>query len=134
MSHCIRRGVLLTVGGAFAAAMMATAADASENPNPGSPSQPTTSTRNVVRCFGAPIDLWVPYGGSAFHADDHLPGDSVIMGSAGDDTIYAGSGFDRICQPGGAHTTGLRLAPGFTGGVDYVYGEGGDDWVDGGLD
>ena len=73
----------------------------------------------VVLCFGRPVTLFVPAGGADFYGSPDPAVIDVILGTSGEDRIFAQSGNDFVCG-GDAY--------------DYIDGGPGNDWIDGEQD
>jgi hemolysin type calcium-binding protein len=78
---------------------------------------PGAENRCVPACDGQAPTIAVPPGGGSFYPDAGLP--QVIIGTNGDDRIFAAGDDDIIC--------GL-------GGIDTIWGGGGEDRIFGGDD
>jgi hypothetical protein len=70
-------------------------------------------------CFGRPVTLFVPAGGADFHGSSDPAVIDVILGTSGEDRIYAEDGNDFVCG-GDAY--------------DYIEAGPGNDWIDGEQD
>jgi hypothetical protein len=70
----------------------------------------------VALCFGRPVTLVVPPGGADFYGSSDPAVIDVILGTSGEDRIFAQDGNDFVCG-GDAY--------------DYVDGGPGNDWIDG---
>jgi hypothetical protein len=70
-------------------------------------------------CFGRTVTLRVPSGGADFYGSSDPAVVDVILGTSGEDHIFAQAGNDFVC--GG-------------GGWDSIDGGEGDDWIDGEAD
>jgi len=67
-------------------------------------------------CFGRPVTLVVPAGGADFYGSSDPAVIDVILGTSGEDRIYALGGNDFVCG-GDAY--------------DHIEGGPGNDWIDG---
>jgi hypothetical protein len=67
-------------------------------------------------CFGRPVTLFVPAGGADFYGSSDAAVIDVILGTSGEDRIFAQGGNDFVCG-GDAY--------------DYIEGGPGNDWIDG---
>ena len=126
----IRRVALLSgaslalTGVAFAPQARATAAPA---PNPAgqvTATSPVTAGQTIdvtpaALCFGRPVTQFVPAGGADFYGSSDPAVIDVILGTSGEDRIFAQDGNDFVCG-GDAY--------------DYVDGGPGNDWIDGEQD
>jgi hypothetical protein len=128
----IRRIALLSgaslalAGVAFTPQARATGAPA---PNPTgqviSPNPSTAGAGQVINpspaalCFGRPVTLFVPAGGADFYGSSDPAVIDVILGTSGEDRIFAQDGNDFVCG-GDAY--------------DYIDGGPGNDWIDGEQD
>jgi RTX calcium-binding nonapeptide repeat (4 copies) len=123
----IRRIALLSgaslalTGVAFAPQALATGAPSPNptgqvmTPNPVVAGQVIDSTP-VALCFGRPVTHVVPAGGADFYGSPDAAVIDVILGTSGEDRIFAQGGNDFVCG-GDAY--------------DYIDGGPGNDWIDG---
>jgi hypothetical protein len=70
----------------------------------------------VALCFGRPVTLFVPAGGADFYGSSDAAVIDVILGTSGEDRIFAQGGNDFVCG-GDAY--------------DFIEGGPGNDWIDG---